>query len=208
MILASMASRWPFHLQCYSSKPSGPSFFMAPSTLLGVSRRSRKCIPAHSLYLHRHTVMNLTGACLQPKALALVKAFDRAATRQAIMYWAHLGSIRLMRMCSAICSTGTSSPVMGDTTILPAFPLLQPISLFSTECQELASLKPQYDFLCNPPSGAVDRCNTSTQQHASCHEGIAPMHNKLDEKEGVQTAIAFPTYSCFIYLSHNVHIHI
>ena len=34
------------------------------------------------------------------------------------------------------------------------------------------------------------------------------MHNKLDEEEGVQTAIAFPTYSCSIYLSYNVHIHI
>ena len=135
LILASMASRWPFHLQRYSLKPSGPSLFMAPSALLGVSRRGRKCIQAHSLYIHRETVMHRTGACLQPKALALVKAFARAATRQAVMYWAHLGSIRLMRMCSAICSTGTSSPVMGDTTILPAFPLLQPFSLFSTECQ-------------------------------------------------------------------------
>lgn len=41
---------------------------------------------------------------------------------------AHLGSIRLMRMCSPICSMGTSSPVIGDTTMPPAFPLLHPHS--------------------------------------------------------------------------------
>ena len=38
-----------------------------------------------------------------------------------IMAWRcswNLGSIRLMRMCSAIWSTGMSSPVMGDTTTL------------------------------------------------------------------------------------------
>ena len=28
----------------------------------------------------------------------------------------HFGSIRLIRMCSAISFTGISSPVMGDTT--------------------------------------------------------------------------------------------
>lgn len=111
-------------------------------------------------------------------------------------------------MCSAICSTGTSSPVMGDTTILPAFPLLQPDSPLSRECQSWQAWDRITSFPCNSPSGAVRRCNTSTQQHASRHEGITPMHKEIEEEQRVQTAMAFPAYSCSIHLTHEIRIHI
>ena len=111
-------------------------------------------------------------------------------------------------MCSAICSTGTSSPVMGDTTILPAVPLLQPDSPLSMECQSWQAWGRITSFPCNYPSGAVHRCSTSTQQHASRHEGTAPPRKEIEEEQGVQTAMAFPAYSCSIYLTHKIRIHI
>ena len=47
---------------------------------------------------------------------------SRCLARYASLCSFHFGSSRLILMCSAMSSTGTSSPVMGDTTKLALDP--------------------------------------------------------------------------------------